>query len=307
MSRIARIKPISAIFHVMCRSMSELLLFRDEDDKNYYLGLLKKYCDKFQCSVYGYCLMNNHLHLHFDPKGFDLSRFMLCLNTAYVVYYNRKYGRHGHLFQGRFESKVISSDTYNLAVSAYIHNNPQDIEGYRGREYEYPFSSMGIYMGARKDLYKLVDTTFILGIFNVGKSKKAVQRYVEFVAKRKDGLTSKEMKNCLYRVVTNEYKNERKIIFRETKPQSVLDAVSRRYGLPNRDILGIKYNRQISELRAASAFLLRALCNFSYRDICQIIGNMTLSGISRLCTKGFELYKRDKDLRKLFNQLVLSI
>lgn len=162
MPRKAREKHPETVYHVMCRSISELLLFQDDEDKDYFLHLLKRYTDKYKCCVYAYCLMDNHLHLHLDPKGFDLSRFMQCLNTAYVWYYNKKYRRHGHVFQGRFESRILGTDEYNLAVSAYIHNNPHDIEGFSNREEGYKYSSYGIYLGIRKDSLKLVDTSFIM-------------------------------------------------------------------------------------------------------------------------------------------------
>jgi putative transposase len=123
MPRFARIKSPEYIYHVMCRSISEFNLLRDEDDKNYYLTLLKKYNKKFHCKIYAYCLMDTHQHMHIDPQGFDISKYMLCVNTSYVLYYNKKYNRHGHVFQGRYESRVVSNDGYSLAVSAYIHNN----------------------------------------------------------------------------------------------------------------------------------------------------------------------------------------
>jgi putative transposase len=126
MPRIARAKSHESIYHIMCRSISEFNLFRDDDDKNHYLDLLKRYCSRFHCSVFAYCLMDTHLHLHLDPQGFDVSRFMHGVNLSYAVYYNLKHKRHGHVFQGRFESKVTASDKYNLAVSAYIHNNAKD-------------------------------------------------------------------------------------------------------------------------------------------------------------------------------------
>jgi REP element-mobilizing transposase RayT len=85
MPRKAREKYPGAIFHIMCRSISELMLFRDNEDKNYYLRLLKRYKEKYKCSIYAYCIMNNHLHLHLDPKGFDVSKFMHSTNTAYVL------------------------------------------------------------------------------------------------------------------------------------------------------------------------------------------------------------------------------
>ena len=131
--------------------------------------------------------------MHIDPQGFDISKYMLCVNTSYVLYYNKKYSRHGHVFQGRYESRVVSNDGYNLAVSAYIHNNPKDVEGYNGREYEYPFSSMGIYLGQKKDILGLIDRGFILGLFNLTDPIKAVQQYYEFVQKQKDMATDKSI------------------------------------------------------------------------------------------------------------------
>ncbi len=62
--------------------------------------------------------MDSHLHLHLDPRGYDISKFMHCVNTAYVRYYNKKYKGHGHVFQSRFESRILDTDEYNLTVSS---------------------------------------------------------------------------------------------------------------------------------------------------------------------------------------------
>ena len=166
MPRKARQKHELAIYHIMSRSSSEVLLFRENEDKDYYLTLLKRYADKYKASVYAYCLMDNHVHIHLDPKGYDVSKFMHSLNTAYVRYYNSKYNRHGHLFQERFQSRILDSDRYNLAVSAYVHNNPKDIPDYSGREEDYPYSSYGIYLGKRKDTYNIIDKSFIMELFH---------------------------------------------------------------------------------------------------------------------------------------------
>jgi len=99
-----------------------------------YLFLLKGYIEKFKCSLYAFCLMDTHLYLLLDPKGFDVSKFMNCLSTAYVRFYNIKYSRHSRVFQGRFPSEILDSSRCNFAVSAYIHNNPQDIKGFQGRK-----------------------------------------------------------------------------------------------------------------------------------------------------------------------------
>jgi putative transposase len=304
MSRIARIKSPEFIYHVMCRSMSEFNLFRDSDDKQYYLILLKKYCEKNHCSIYAYCLMDTHVHLHLDPQGFDISKFMQCVNLSYALYYNNKHKRRGPVFQNRFESRVVSSDGYNLALSAYIHLNPKDVEGYKGREFEYPFSSMGIYLGTRKDTLKLVNTGFVLGLFNSGNKMDAIKFYSEFVFKQKDLATDKSIDKCLKRFANNEYKSERLILYRHYKPEELVSFISEKLGFNSSNYIKLSSNREAGTLRAFSTFIIRSLCGFSYKEICRNIGNITMSGVSRLCRKGFELYKERDEFKTIFNEIL---
>ena len=120
MPRAARIKDPTAIYHTMSRSITEFDMFPDDSDKERFLDLLQKYKEKYQCKVYGYCLMTNHYHLIIDTCGFDISKFMKSLNQSYVKYINKKYKRRGHLLTERFNSKIISTNDYMMTVSAYI-------------------------------------------------------------------------------------------------------------------------------------------------------------------------------------------
>ena len=305
MPRKAREKDSQAIYHIMCRSLSELLLFRDDEDKDYYLALLKRYIDKFKCSIYAFCLMDTHLHIHFDPKGYDISKFMHCLNTAYVRYYNKKYERHGHLFQGRFESKILDTDRYNLAVSAYIHNNPKDIDGYEGREEHYTYSSYGIYLGIRKDTHGLIDKGFIRSLFNSKNRNKFIEEYYYFVSSQRDIDSFKEIKEYLSSDAENEYISGREIILREVPPSKVISYISEKLMIPEKIGIITKGSRHLHNYRAFSAYVLRVLCGLGYKEICSNIYNITISGCHRLCNKGYELCK-DETLpyRNVFDQLV---
>ena len=304
MPRKARQKAPECIYHIMLRSVSEILLFRDDEDKDYFLGLLKRYVDKYRCSIYAYCLMDNHVHLHFDPKGFDVSKFMHCLNTAYVRYYNKKYNRHGHVLQGRFESRILSSDEYNLAVSAYIHNNPHDIEGYEGREEAYKYSSYGIYLGIRRDTMKLVDKSFIKGLFNVKEEREFVQRYSEFVSCHRDIGSMKEISKRVIAKEENEYIGGREVIIRERAIGKVMTYIADRVISRGKVSLLEKSKRRSMGYRAFMAYVLRVLCGLKYKDISASIHNITISGCSRLCDKGYELVQKDEFYGKLFNELM---
>ncbi|MCX8129937.1 MAG: transposase [Clostridia bacterium] len=305
MPRKARQKNPQAIFHIMCRSISEFFLFRDDDDKNKYLELLKRYTEKYKCSIYAYCLMNNHLHIQLDPKGFDVSKFMHCTNTAYVRYYNIKYKRHGHVFQDRFESRVLDTDEYNLAVSAYIHNNPQDLDGFSGKEQDYKYSSYGIYLGKRKDIYGLVDKSFIKGLFNVEDENRFVDRYFAFVSHQRDVGSFKEINKKLLITTEYQYVSGRRIILRDLLPVKVMSYISDKLMLEDSKLKESRCRGKVLEFRAFTVYALRVLCGLSYKEICNCLYNLTISGCSSLCSRGFGILKHgDSVYKDLLNELI---
>ena len=120
MSRAARIKEPTAIYHVMSRSITEFDMFPDNSDKERFLDLLQESMQKFHCKIYGYCLMTNHYHLIMDTCGQDISKVMKSLNQRYVNHIKGIYKRRGSLLAERFSSKIVNTDEYMLTVSAYV-------------------------------------------------------------------------------------------------------------------------------------------------------------------------------------------
>lgn len=303
MPRKAREKNSHSIYHVMCRSISEILLFKDDSDKDFYLHLLKRYTDRYRCSLYAYCLMDNHLHLHFDPRGFDISKFMHSVNTSYVRYFNKKYSRHGHVFQDRFESRILSTDEYNLAVSAYIHNNPHDIEGFSGSEEKYKYSSYGIYLGLRPDQHKLIDRSFIISMFNISDYKVFANRYYEFASRQRELTLQNHPNEAISTTVENEYISGRKIILREHSASKVISFISDKLMIKQQNNLATKSRIKLIRYRAFTAYVLRVLCGLGYKEICNYMFNITISACSQLCNKGYELLDQDKSYFDVFNEL----
>ena len=291
MSRSARKINPKATHHIMCKSISEINLFRDNEDKREYLNRMAKCKRKYNCGILAYCLMDTHVHIHFDPQGCDMSKFMQSLNLSYVLYYNRKYNRHGHLYQDRYKSVMIEDDRYNLAVSAYIHNNPKDISGYRDHVQDYPFSSFGIYTGQAKDEYRLIEPQFILSKFHQIQ-KVARQLYVEFVSNLGHTIIDRKLLEKVGSVIHKEhyeYRSERTLYKRDIKPETIIQTVADKFDIPEQDIIKVKYDRSLSPVKAITVFLIRCLCNLSFKNIGKIIGNLTLSQMSKLNNKGFQM------------------
>jgi putative transposase len=131
----------NACYHIYIRGNQKQIVFRESDDFEFYLRQLKRYKRKYSFRLYGYCLMPNHIHLVGEPIIPEkLSKLMQCLQRSYTAYYNKKYDKVGHLWQGRFKSKLIVKDRYLIDCIAYVEQNPVRASLVRNLK-EYEFSS----------------------------------------------------------------------------------------------------------------------------------------------------------------------
>ncbi|MFC1632395.1 transposase [Candidatus Omnitrophota bacterium] len=125
MSNLPRMLLENACHHITARGNQKQKVFLEEVDCREYLERLKRYKKKFAFQLYAFCLMPNHIHLLGQiDKGKDLSKFMHGVSLSYTAYFNRKYTKVGHLWQGRFKNKVITKDQYLLDCINYIEVNP---------------------------------------------------------------------------------------------------------------------------------------------------------------------------------------
>ncbi len=128
-------------YHIIARGNQKQRVFFENQDYETYFDKLKKYKKKHGFSIYGYCLMPNHVHLIGEPKkSVRLIKFMQSLSRSYTEYFNKKYGKVGHLWQNRYISKVIIKDSYMLNCIQYVEFNPLRANLVKSVE-EYPWSS----------------------------------------------------------------------------------------------------------------------------------------------------------------------
>jgi putative transposase len=300
MPRTARIKSFDSIYHVMCRSISEVDLFKEDKDKNQYLNFLKGYQDVFGFRVYAFCLMHNHCHFIIDVNGADISKIFHGLNQRYAHYYNRKYKRHGHLFQDRFKSIIIDDEQYLITLSGYIHANPLSIKEYSNNVEKYQYSSLGTYLGLRKDEYGLLDTGFIMNRFS-NHEMNSRKLYLEFV---KQCTNENISANFEFKTEGTRYVSERTILPRDYSVEKIIEVIVKRLNIQELS-LRMKNNRKATKERAIFVLLMRCFCNYRHKDICSVIGNITQSRVSRLCTTAMELIK-DEKYRMIVHELIAS-
>lgn len=170
-----------AIYHVTMRGNNREAVFGDDQDYQEYLRRLSAYQRRLPFTLHAYALMPNHVHLLIAPAATaTISRIMQCQTIAYTKYFNRRYQHSGHVFQGRFHSRLIKDDLYLLVASRYVHLNPVRAK-LVGAPLDYRWSSYRAYQEPSKEAFPLVDPTLVLSIAGGGKTARweAYRTFVE--------------------------------------------------------------------------------------------------------------------------------
>ena len=179
MPRQARLDAPGALHHVMGRGIERTKIFRDDRDHDDFVERLAALCIEGNLIVYEWCLLSNHFHVLARTGRESISKSMKRLLTGYVVNFNLRHKRAGHLFQNRYKSIICEEDPYLLELTRYIHLNPvrtgrvdamDELKRFR-------WAGHSAIMGTIKREWQDVDA--VLRYF--GKGREAVRRYEEFV------------------------------------------------------------------------------------------------------------------------------
>ena len=109
MTRPLRVEYPDAFYHVINRGNNQEKIFKNDRDRQKFLEYLEIANERFAIIIHTYCLMSNHFHLLVQTPQANLSKAMQWINVSYATYFNRKRGRHGHVFQGRFKAILIDA------------------------------------------------------------------------------------------------------------------------------------------------------------------------------------------------------
>jgi len=196
MARPLRIEFAGALYHVTARGNAQQNIYLTDDDRQAFLTLLQRACDRYHWLCHAYCLMSNHYHLLIEIQSSTLSKGMKYLNGTYTQAFNRRHKRVGHVLQGRYKGILVEKDSYFLELSRYIVLNPVRARMVRAAK-DWPWSSYRATVGQAK-AQPLLTTDCILG--NFGKQKKRAQeKYKAFVREGKGQPNPWEsLKNQIY-------------------------------------------------------------------------------------------------------------
>lgn len=179
MARPLRLEYSGAIHHVTSRGNAQAPIFLDDEDRDSFLAVLAECIARFTWICHAYCLMDNHYHLIIETPDANLSAGMRQLNGVYTQRFNRRHGRVGHIFQGRFKAILVERNSYLLELCRYVVLNPVRARMVRDAS-QYAWSSYLATMGS-VPVPPWLQTDWILSQF--GNDRKVARReYRDFVA-----------------------------------------------------------------------------------------------------------------------------
>ncbi len=148
MARSVRVEYKGAYYHVMARGNQRKAIFKDDDDRRFFLACLSECCEKTGWRVHAWVLMNNHYHLFIETPEPNLVSGMKWLQNTVTRRYNIRHAKWGRLFGDRYKSILVEGSLVNYYASLweYIHLNPARAGLVKVKEggsiLDYPWSSL---------------------------------------------------------------------------------------------------------------------------------------------------------------------
>ena len=179
MPRLPRLDAPGVLHHVIGRGIERKEIFLNNRDRNDFIARLAQLTEDDSMDIYAWALLPNHFHVLCKTNKRPLSSSMRKLLTGYVVNFNKRHKRHGHLFQNRYKSIVCQEDAYLKELVRYIHLNliraglVSDIKALNRS----PWSGHSSLMGYIKRNWQ--DTGYILSLF--GNARSGKRNYLRFV------------------------------------------------------------------------------------------------------------------------------
>lgn len=289
MARKPRLDFPGAFFHVIVRGNQRATIFHDEADYITYLNRLERDRRRDGVTLHAYVLMRNHVHLLLETGPQPLSRTMQTLQSTYSQYYNRRYGKTGHVFQGRYHAILCDRDAYLLELVRYLHLNPARLRT-PVSPWTYRWSSHGAYLGQTSPV--TVETAAVLDTFHrqLGPAQRAYRRFLL------DGLALGHQ-DRFYETVDQRFLGDERFITemdRRTASsrnvvvspprvpfRTILTAVATVYAITPRQVIAPGRQRAVVPARAMLVGLARQWSDLTVREIAQRL-HRDPSMISRL-------------------------
>jgi putative transposase len=151
MARLPRLALAGELHLLLLRGHNDQPVFADDADRATFCALLHDAASRYGIALHAYALLTNQVHLLLTPAQSEApGRLVQTLGRRYVAAVNRRHGRRGTLWDGRFRSSLVDAGTLLLAATVFVETRPV-AAGLVASASEYPWSSAAHHVGLRRD------------------------------------------------------------------------------------------------------------------------------------------------------------
>lgn len=271
MARKPRIEFPGALYHVIARGNNRQKVFNCKKDYKHFLFRIKQAKERFKFILYAYALVPNHVHLLIETGESPLSKIMQSLQLNYTQYFNRRYKRVGHLFQGRYKAILCQKENYLLELIRYIILN--SIRARLAKSLiEWPWSSYAEIVHGKNNSITSVDN--VLGLFG-RQHKVALASFQKFINDAKTEGHKKEYYNLKDQRILGEKEFAEDIIkttvdnfeYRKISIDEAVDIVAKHASIGRENILSMTNERRGTEGRGLVAYICRSIGGFKSKKL----------------------------------------
>jgi len=157
---------------VFSRGTGGCAIFLDGSDRDRFLRCLSVVTERYAWRLHFFCVLGTHFHLYFTTPEANLAEGMRDLLGAYCRWFNRKYGRRGHLIERRYTSVLVEDEAHALQLVPYLALNPVRA-GVARRPEDWPWSSYAALIGEAPP-WPFVDERWLLELFDPSPARARV-------------------------------------------------------------------------------------------------------------------------------------
>jgi uncharacterized protein YchJ len=298
MAQATRIEGRDLTYYISSEGKSGINIFRDDEDRLYFINLLRQQRIKSKLSFFGYVLLPKRYSFLMQTSINNLSKSMHRVKSGYANYFNRRHKRKNKLFRDRYSCFVIEKKNYLVELSCYLHLLPKKNEAAKSL-FQYKWSSLPGYIN-REKREDWIDYDCILSMFN-GEDHKASLNYQKYIKKGLKRQIASPFKNLRGRTIlgSKDFKREvlKKQHLNKTAPQRDEDIPAKKIielvnQSPTWSSLKVKKKKLTQTIlsRNAAIYFLKKYTDLSNQQISSYFKSLKKSSISQM-SRRFNLIK----------------
>lgn len=151
MARLPRLCIPNELHLVVLKGHNRQSVFLDDDDRKAFLAALREAAHPHGLRLHGYVMLDDQVQLLVTPsEAQSLAKAIQAVGRRYVGAFNRKHGRSGTLWEGRYRAAVLESERYFLSALQMMEMAPV-AEGLAYAAGAWAWSSAAHHLGLRRD------------------------------------------------------------------------------------------------------------------------------------------------------------